>query len=48
VVPAPAGLSSMLGWVVLAAPDREAMEADYRRIKELEKRIEVDPRGDSE
>lgn len=41
-VPAPAGLSSMLGWVVLAAPDRAAMEADYHRIKELERRIQVE------
>lgn len=40
-VPAPAGLSSMLGWVVLATPDKEAMTADYLRIKELERRIEV-------
>jgi hypothetical protein len=41
-VPAPAGLSSMLGWVVLASTDHEAMEADYRRIKNLERRVEVD------
>lgn len=43
VVPAPAGLSSMLGWVVLAAPDYDAVQADYHRIKELERRIRVDP-----
>ena len=43
LVPAPAGLSSMLGWVVLATPDKAAMDADYRRIKELERRIQVDP-----
>lgn len=43
VVPAPAGLSSMLGWVVLATPDRAAMDADYHRIKEIERRIRVDP-----
>jgi hypothetical protein len=42
-VPAPAGLSSMLGWVVLATTDREAMEADYRRIRNLERQIQVDP-----
>jgi biotin carboxylase len=41
-VPAPAGLSSMLGWVVLATPDKAAMNADYRRIKDLERRIQVD------
>jgi hypothetical protein len=43
VVPAPAGLSSMLGWVVLASPDAAAVAADYRRIKELERRIEIGP-----
>jgi biotin carboxylase len=42
-VPAPAGLSSMLGWVVLATTDRDAMDADYRRIKHLERQIEVAP-----
>jgi len=41
-VPAPAGLSSMLGWVVLATEDKAAMDADYRRIKDLERRILVD------
>lgn len=40
-VPAPAGLSSMLGWVVLASPDHEAMQADYRRIRELERQVLV-------
>ncbi|MGY0232236.1 ATP-grasp domain-containing protein [Longispora urticae] len=45
-LPAPAGLSSMVGWVVLATTDRAALEADYRRIKELERRmvVEGDPR----
>jgi hypothetical protein len=32
----------MLGWVVLAAPDHDAVQADYHRIKELERRIRVD------
>jgi biotin carboxylase len=41
-VPAPAGLSSMLGWVVLASPDKAATQADYRRIRELERRIVVE------
>jgi hypothetical protein len=44
-VPAPAGLSSMLGWVVLAAgvgpADHEAMQVDYRRIRELERQVRV-------
>jgi hypothetical protein len=43
LVPAPAGLSSMLGWVVLVSTDKEAMDADYRRIKHLERQIRVDP-----
>jgi biotin carboxylase len=42
-VPAPAGFASFLGWVVLASTDRTALEADYRHIKDLERRIEVDP-----
>jgi len=42
-VPEPATLYTMLGWVVLAATDREAMDADYRRIKHLERQIRVDP-----
>jgi hypothetical protein len=44
-VPAPAGLSTMLGWVVLAADataaGHEAMQADYRRIRELERAVRV-------
>jgi biotin carboxylase len=49
-VPAPAGLSTMLGWVVLAADataaGHEAMQADYRRIRELERAVRVtDPAG---
>ncbi|HEY0640178.1 MAG TPA: ATP-grasp domain-containing protein [Pseudonocardiaceae bacterium] len=32
-----------LGWVVLAGPDAAAVDADYRHIKELERRIVVDP-----
>jgi biotin carboxylase len=48
VVPAPAGLSSMLGWVVLVSKDKDPMDADYRRIKNLERQIRVDPQADSE
>ncbi len=44
-VPAPAGLSTMLGWVVLAADasaaGHEAMQADYRRIRALERAVSV-------
>lgn len=45
VVPAPAGLASMLGWVVLAADPtaagHAAMQADYRRIRDLERAVRV-------
>jgi biotin carboxylase len=44
-VPAPAGLSTMLGWVVLAADatpaGHEAMQADYHRIRALERAVRV-------
>lgn len=44
-VPAPAGLSTMLGWVVLASTGdpagHEALQADYRRIRELERAVQV-------
>jgi hypothetical protein len=42
-LPAPAGLSSMVGWVVLATPDRDTLVAGYRHIKELERQMQVDP-----
>lgn len=34
---------TMLGWVVLASPDRAAVDADYRRIKELERQVDIRP-----
>jgi biotin carboxylase len=34
---------TMLGWVVLASPDSDAVEADYRRLKELELLIDIEP-----
>ena len=42
VVPAPASLATMLGWVVLADEDEAAVMADYRRLKDLERQIAVD------
>jgi biotin carboxylase len=42
VVPAAASLGTMLGWVVLADEDEDAVMADYRRLKELERQIVVD------
>jgi hypothetical protein len=46
LVPAPAGLSTMLGWVVLASTDHDAMQADYRRIRELERAVRVTDAAD--
>lgn len=36
-------LSSFLAWVTLAAPTEAAIDADYRRVKELEAQIVIDP-----
>jgi biotin carboxylase len=36
-------LSSFLAWVILAGPTEEAINADYRRIKELESQIVIEP-----
>lgn len=44
-VPAPGSMNSFLGWVVLASPDRALIEADYRRLKDLERQIHVDVDG---
>ena len=43
LVPAAASMTSFLGWVVLASPDQAAIEADYQRIKDLERQIQIDP-----
>jgi biotin carboxylase len=43
LVPATEDLYTYLGWVVLASVDNEAIAADYRRIKDLEKLIRIDP-----
>jgi biotin carboxylase len=34
---------TMLGWVVLASADKDAVEADYRRLKELELQLDIRP-----
>ncbi|HEX8095579.1 hypothetical protein [Jatrophihabitans sp.] len=36
-------LSNFLAWVTLAAPTGEAIDADYRRVKELESQIVIEP-----
>jgi len=43
VVPATDDYYTMLGWIVLASKDNEAMLADCRRIKELESQLKIDP-----
>jgi biotin carboxylase len=43
VVPAPGSMATFLGWVVLAGTDGAAVAADYRRIKDWEEQILVDP-----
>jgi biotin carboxylase len=35
-------LSSFLAWVTLVSTEQEAIEVDYRRVKELEKQIVID------
>ena len=45
VVPEATSLGSMVGWVVLAGQDHDAMMADYRHIKELETHMVVEPRA---
>jgi hypothetical protein len=41
VVPYTRSIGTTLGWVILAGPDNEQIEADYRVLKELESRIEI-------
>jgi len=43
VVPASEDIYTYLGWVVIASTDEQAVVADYRRIKELERQIRIDP-----
>jgi hypothetical protein len=43
LVPATQDIYTYLGWVVLAAADERAIAADYRRIKDLERQIRIDP-----
>jgi len=43
LVAATEDIYTYLGWVVLASTDEQAVAADYRRIKELEQQIRIDP-----
>ncbi len=42
-VPQTVDFVTYLGWVVLASPDHAAVQADYRRLKKLEKQIVIAP-----
>ncbi len=45
VVPATEDLVSTLGWVIVAGPDPTAVDADVRRIKALERQIDIVTEG---
>jgi hypothetical protein len=42
-VPATEDISTALAWVTLAAPTEEEIDRDYRRLKEVESRIVIEP-----
>ena len=42
-VPATEDLVSFLAWVILAGPDPDAIDADFRHLKALERQIEITP-----
>jgi biotin carboxylase len=44
-VPATDDIYTMLGWVVLASADKDAVEADYQRLKDLERQIDIVAEG---
>jgi glutathione S-transferase len=46
-VPATRDVLTILAWVVLASPDREAVDADYRQVKAWEDRLDIRPLADS-
>lgn len=41
-VPETVDLTTVLGWVILSGDDPAAIDADYRRVKELESRVRID------
>ena len=44
-VPLTTGMSTSLGWMIQSAPGWEAIEADYRKIRELESRLVIEADG---
>jgi phosphoribosylamine-glycine ligase len=43
VVPQTTGMSTSLGWIIQGASDWDTIEADYRRIRELERDLVIEP-----
>lgn len=43
VVPRTVDMSTSLGWIIQAAPEWSAIEADYRRIRRVEAELRIDP-----
>ena len=43
LVPATDDIFTFLAWVILAGPDKAALDADYARLKELERQIRIAP-----
>ncbi len=43
VVPQTTGMSTSLGWIIQGAADWDTIEADYRRIRELESGLVIEP-----
>jgi biotin carboxylase len=44
-VPATDDLLTYLAWVILAGPDPDAIDADFRRLKAMESQIQITPEG---
>ncbi|MBV9447807.1 MAG: ATP-grasp domain-containing protein [Streptosporangiaceae bacterium] len=42
-VPMTTGVATSIGWVIFGAPAWDAIEADYRRVRELEGQLVVEP-----
>lgn len=43
LVPATDDIFTFLAWVILAGPDKAELDADYARLKELERQIRIEP-----
>lgn len=45
VLPMTTGVATSIGWVIFGAPTWEPIEADYRRVRELEKQLVIEAAG---